>query len=363
MPDDKIICDYFDIHTFCNEVNPLIKPESIDREKLYSLWNDGEVLLCFDWGDSYWPNVLIDLEAIVSTVKFSQQYHSVPSKLVNVIYSILNEPIDYFDNNTHNKLINRIEKIITSIKERKSNLVLPEYDSFISSQEHKYAPFGENGDFRLINPLFRFMAKPYGCNCESFFINIPVDDEKKWISYEGLSLHPSSVKVTTNFNMYYLNGFDFEDFIVPAEEINSLINLYIKSENERKLVASNFKDIDACHSSHEQNKNAPIKTTEIEKRSSIYAQVEQVNNNNTSASIKTINYLAVALKSLIHIEYGADVAENIRKNLEDPYSEISQDFIKHGIKAPGGKALQNHLRDIVIEILPELEKVEVPHSR
>lgn len=76
-------------------------------------------------------------------------------------------------------------------------------------------------------------------------------------------------------------------------------------------------------------------------------------------SSKTVNNLAVALKAFIQVHYGADVVENLRKNLDDPTSEISQDFIKAGIKAPGGRALQSHLKGIVIEVLPALEKVEV----
>nr|WP_142008521.1 hypothetical protein [Serratia fonticola] len=76
-------------------------------------------------------------------------------------------------------------------------------------------------------------------------------------------------------------------------------------------------------------------------------------------SSKTVNNLAIALKAFIQVHYGADVVENLRKNLEDPTSEISQDFIKAGIKVPGGRALQNHLKGIVIEVLPSLEKVDV----
>ncbi len=54
-------------------------------------------------------------------------------------------------------------------------------------------------------------------------------------------------------------------------------------------------------------------------------------------SAKTINYLAVALKSFIHIHYGADVAENLRKHLDGPTSEIHRDFADNKeVKAPGG---------------------------
>lgn len=76
-------------------------------------------------------------------------------------------------------------------------------------------------------------------------------------------------------------------------------------------------------------------------------------------SAKTINYLAVALKSFIHIHYGADVAENLRKHLDDPTSEIRRDFADKEIKAPGGKALAGHLKDILIEVLPAIERTDV----
>ncbi|SFN58709.1 hypothetical protein SAMN05216516_11136 [Izhakiella capsodis] len=76
-------------------------------------------------------------------------------------------------------------------------------------------------------------------------------------------------------------------------------------------------------------------------------------------SAKTINYLAVTLKSFIYIHYGADVAENLRKHLEDPTSLIRTDFANKEIKAPGGKALAGHLKDILIEILPAIERTDV----
>lgn len=76
-------------------------------------------------------------------------------------------------------------------------------------------------------------------------------------------------------------------------------------------------------------------------------------------STKTVNYLATALKAFIHIHYGADVADNLRKNLEDPTSQIRKDFADKELKAPGGKALAGHLKDILIEISPALERVDV----
>lgn len=76
-------------------------------------------------------------------------------------------------------------------------------------------------------------------------------------------------------------------------------------------------------------------------------------------SAKTLNYLATALKAFIYIHYGADVADNLRKNLEDPTSLIRTDFADKEIKAPGGKALAGHLKDILIEVLPEIENVDV----
>lgn len=79
----------------------------------------------------------------------------------------------------------------------------------------------------------------------------------------------------------------------------------------------------------------------------------------SAESAKTVNYLATALKAFIHIHYGADVADNLRKHLEDPTSDIRKDFANKGIKAPGGKALARHLKNILIEVLPALENVDV----
>lgn len=79
----------------------------------------------------------------------------------------------------------------------------------------------------------------------------------------------------------------------------------------------------------------------------------------SAESAKTVNYLATALKAFIHIHYGADVADNLRKHLEDPTSDIRKDFANKGIKAPGGKALARHLKIILIEVLPALENVDV----
>lgn len=76
-------------------------------------------------------------------------------------------------------------------------------------------------------------------------------------------------------------------------------------------------------------------------------------------SAKTVNYLAKALKAFILIHYSADEAENLRKHLEDPTSEIRKDFANKGIKAPGGKALAGHLKNILLEIVPALENVDV----
>lgn len=76
-------------------------------------------------------------------------------------------------------------------------------------------------------------------------------------------------------------------------------------------------------------------------------------------SAKTVNYLATALKAFILIHYSADEAENLRKHLEDPTSEIRKDFANKGIKAPGGKALAGHLKNILLEIVPALENVDV----
>ncbi|AXC73442.1 hypothetical protein DOE59_18880 [Salmonella enterica subsp. diarizonae serovar 48:i:z] len=70
-------------------------------------------------------------------------------------------------------------------------------------------------------------------------------------------------------------------------------------------------------------------------------------------SQKSVNYLARQLKALICIHYGADVADKLKKYLDDPDSEIRKDFASKGLKAPGGKALQRHLENVDVETLDD----------
>lgn len=61
---------------------------------------------------------------------------------------------------------------------------------------------------------------------------------------------------------------------------------------------------------------------------------------------KTKNYRAMFIKRLLQVCYGDDVANNPRKFIENPRSEISIAFGKHGIQLPSGKAIENWLKDV-----------------
>ncbi|MDE9482999.1 hypothetical protein [Xenorhabdus bovienii] len=80
---------------------------------------------------------------------------------------------------------------------------------------------------------------------------------------------------------------------------------------------------------------------------------------NGNTHIKTINHLATALKSFIHIRYGASVADNIYKELRNKNSEVCQDFRDMSLKHPEGKALAKHLRNHFIAVAPIVERAEV----
>ncbi|MEM7927629.1 hypothetical protein Q4R04_17780, partial [Morganella morganii] len=50
------------------------------------------------------------------------------------------------------------------------------------------------------------------------------------------------------------------------------------------------------------------------------------------------------IKSLLHIHYGDDVAENPRRFMDNKDSEISNDFRNQKITPPSGKAVQEWLK-------------------
>lgn len=56
-------------------------------------------------------------------------------------------------------------------------------------------------------------------------------------------------------------------------------------------------------------------------------------------STKTLNAQAEFLRNLIITQYGEDYANNIRRELDNPSSEIRQDFEKKGLPTPSGKAV------------------------
>ncbi|SFN67214.1 hypothetical protein [Xenorhabdus japonica] len=92
----------------------------------------------------------------------------------------------------------------------------------------------------------------------------------------------------------------------------------------------------------------------LENYTEIKTKEKEINGNPRS-----LNFMARLVKALLHIQYSADEAENIRRELDDPHSRISTDFSDKGIKAPSGKALHGKLRDMLIEIVPLIENVDI----
>ncbi|QBY47003.1 hypothetical protein [Arsenophonus nasoniae] len=343
MTEDNLKADYFDIYDSCEEINKLIQPEIIDKKEIVYLWKNSKIALCFDWGVDYWDRLALDIEFIVNQVKNSVYTDTADLKFLELLYSIVGDKINLINESSVNRIIKRIENILFYLKNRKSHLILPEkitYEDFLLkssiinvqpiSAMTRAVTFPEKRQINL-NPILSFKAKPYKTNCEYFYINIPSRKGTEWISY-------NSIKKAIDFNNYFLSGVEYDDFVLPKDEINALLYLYRIDKEER----SNY---------YLESKN-----TRIENRSNNTLSHFP---STTSSSPKTVNYLASALKAFIQIQYGAEVAENIRKYLEDPNSEVSQDFSGIGLKAPNGKALQKHMRDVVIEIIPEIEKSEV----
>ncbi|MDE9569605.1 hypothetical protein KKJ16_11300 [Xenorhabdus bovienii] len=160
--------------------------------------------------------------------------------------------------------------------------------------------------------------------------------------------------------------------------INNAADLYTDSEQDstkKKLNSTSYKNKDKTYSTVQDKEYSTVEALpspepviprfELEK---IYALIHgtPLPKNNTESkaegrkeSPKTINHLARIIKALVHTQYGADTAENIRRELNDPYSEISTDFSTKGIIPPNGKSLQKLLRETLIEVVPLIENVDV----
>lgn len=61
---------------------------------------------------------------------------------------------------------------------------------------------------------------------------------------------------------------------------------------------------------------------------------------------KTLNSQAEFIRNLIIMSYGEEVADSIRKELDNPNSEISIDFQTKGLKAPSGKTVDRWINQI-----------------
>lgn len=92
----------------------------------------------------------------------------------------------------------------------------------------------------------------------------------------------------------------------------------------------------------------PCRWNEFEKTFDIKASGEPITKSEDELSTKTINSRAQFIKSLLHIHYGSDVAENPRRFLEQNNSTIIDDFRKLNIKPPSGKSVQTWIEMVDI---------------
>lgn len=159
------------------------------------------------------------------------------------------------------------------------------------------------------------------------------EERQKVIIMGILSIYP--IEKIFNEKEIAENGFSFLDiknFVTPTVKNKErlLIDMFVfnpeKPEEEQILPLDDFIVLDVDLMNFLQEK------TEIEE---IKGKINQVK----TPHPKTLNAQAEFLRNLIITQYGEDYANNIRRELDNPSSEIRQDFEKKGLPTPSGKAV------------------------
>ncbi|HHQ6573144.1 TPA: hypothetical protein ACSTLY_000286 [Serratia fonticola] len=97
----------------------------------------------------------------------------------------------------------------------------------------------------------------------------------------------------------------------------------------------------------------PCRWNEFEKTFDIKASGKVINCNEDTLSPKTINSRAQFIKALLCSTYSKDLADNPRKYLDDPNSEINVDFRNKGLKIPSGRTVQSWLSMVDIPFIKD----------
>jgi hypothetical protein len=127
-----------------------------------------------------------------------------------------------------------------------------------------------------------------------------------------------------------------------AELVNITINFDI---NELFVFGNDIKKIIEF-----REKRIPCRINEFECEFNIAMSEDTIQSQlcDREEKPKTINARAQFIKSLLYTMYDKDVAENPRRFLDNPDSEISRLFFGKGVKAPSGRAVQTWLEMVDI---------------
>lgn len=234
--------DYLPVDKACKWITSYIAPFSVAPDDVYLLWQQNKISLCLDWGDWYWPGVIIDLGGTRDRV---HRGHSpwLPFKLS----SGSNAP---HDDEERDESVERITRIIDALEGRTSKFVMPEYHSFKLAWKPVRGPDFPGGE-KYADPIRGLLVKPYGINCEYFRVNIPLKNPKCWVGEGVNKVHPNWA--------YYKNcglwgnyqGFEMEDLVIPAEEMRKIIALY-KPEQEFSDSTNKISEAKAEHHAKNQ---------------------------------------------------------------------------------------------------------------
>lgn len=157
-----------------------------------------------------------------------------------------------------------------------------------------------------------------------------------------ISLQPNTIYF--DVLSVYFEFMPLDDGFIPLKCVDYLA---IRKENNKKIYLSLNTDDDIkiplCTLfilNDELDLFLQGKSTAIETAKEIESKQEK------TPTTKTLNSQAECIRNLIIAHYGEEVANNIRKELENPNSEISKDFDKKGLKAPSGKAVDRWINQI-----------------
>lgn len=142
-------------------------------------------------------------------------------------------------------------------------------------------------------------------------------------------------RIDTNYTFFF--NF-FPSSVLSLAEIS---NLFVDDDNDEFIyidfVPDEITEFKDC--------NLFITAEEIERflqGTSIAKKAQKAKENKTGS--KTLNAQAEFIQNLLSIHYGEEVANNPRKFLDNPRSEIIKDFETKGLKPPAGETVKRWLK-------------------